>query len=347
MLKRLYPSIAVRLTGYALALLLMGACGGGDGAPDTTTPAGGDQVSAQANKKLVIAVIPKGTVHLFWQSVHAGAKTAGQELGVDIRWIGPQTETMKEQQISIVENQITSQVDGIVLAPQDQNALVGVVNRAADSNIPLVVFDSGIATENYVSFVATDNYQGGVKAAEEMGRLLNSQGTVIITRVDPGSDSTNQREKGFEDTLKQKFPNIQIVDSQYGYSDRAKSRQVTEDMLVAHPDVNAIFGPNESSTSGALLALEGQNLAGKKIFVGFDSSPELIKAMEEKKIHALVLQNPFNMGYQGVKACVAHLNGETVERRIDTGVYVITPENMTDPENQKLLSPDLSILQGE
>jgi len=328
-IKTFLPVIAV-----FLGVSLITGCGKGDSGGSTTTT---EDVTE-------IAVIPKGTAHVFWQSVHAGAKTAAEELGVTIHWNGPQTETMKEQQISIVEDFMVSQVDGIVLAPQDQNALVPVVERAAANNIPVIIFDSGLETDSYKSFVATDNYQGGVSAAEKMAELLSGSGTCIITRVDPGSESTNQREKGFEDTLAEKYPNIEVLAGQYGYSDREKSRAVTEDMLSAHPDVDAIFGPNESSTFGALLALRARGIAGSKVFVGFDSSAELVEGLQNEEIHALVLQNPFKMGYESVKSMVAHLNGEEIPKRIDTGVYVITPQNMNEPENQNLLNPDLSIL---
>ena len=298
-------------------------------------------------KKPQIAVIPKGTAHVFWQSVHAGAKTAGRDLNVDILWQGPQQETLKDQQISIVQDFIVKHVDGIVLAPQDQNALVPVAENVALAKIPLVIFDSGINTDKYISFVATDNYRGGVEAAKEMGRLLKGKGNVIIVRVDPGSDSTNNREKGFEDTIKKDFPDIKIVGAQYGYSDREKSRAATEDLLAAHPDVDGIFGPNESSTFGALLALQARKLAVKKAFVGFDSSTELVEALARREINALVLQNPFKMGYEGVKAIVEQLENRPPAKRIDTGVYVITSDNMNEPENKKLLTPDLSILRRD
>ena len=291
-----------------------------------------------------IAVIPKGTAHVFWQSVHAGARTAARELGVSVAWQGPQTETMKDQQVSIVQDFIARKVDGIVLAPQDENALVPVAEEVGRAGIPLVIFDSAIASEQYVSFVATDNYRGEAEAARRMAKLLNNKGTVIVIKVDPGSASTNAREKGFEETLAKEFPEITIVGSQYGYSDRMKSRAAAEDLLAKHPDVSGVFGPNESSTFGALLALQARNLAGKKAFVGFDSSPELVEALGKNEINALVLQNPFNMGYQSVKAVVDHLRGKEVPKRIDTGVYLVTHDNMDEPENKKLLSPDLSIL---
>ncbi len=322
-----------------LAILgLLGACSKEKGDSSST----GD--TSVSGKQRIIAVIPKGTAHIFWQSVHAGALTAGKELGVEIAWNGPQTETMKDQQIAITQDFLVRKVDGIVLAPQDQDALVKVVEQIADARIPCVIFDSGIRTEKYVSFVATDNYKGGVEAGKEMGRLLNGKGTCIITRCDPGSDSTNQREKGFEETITRDFPEIKIIDSQFGYSDKEKSRSVTEDMLTAHPDVDAIFASNESGAHGALMALRGQNLAGKKIFVGFDASNDLLDGLKNKEIQALVVQNPFNMGYQSVIAAVNYLDGMNVERRIDTGVYLITLENFNTPEIQKVLTPDLSIL---
>lgn len=310
------------------------------------TQQGTDTADGQSTEnQTVIAVVPKGVAHIFWQSVHAGALTAGKEFGVQIEWKGPPTETQKDEQRNIVEDFVVKQVDGIVLAPQDENALVPAVEKVAQAKIPCVIFDSGINSDKFVSFVATDNYKGGVMAANEMGRLLNGKGTVIITRCDPGSDSTNKREQGFEDTIADKFPDIKIVDSKYGNSDREESRSVTEDMLSAHPDVDAIFASNESSTTGALLALQSRGVAGKKIFVGFDSSDDLIKAMSNKEINALVLQNPFKMGYLGVKAIVDHLAGRQVEKRIDTGVYLITPKNMDEPQNKELLNPDLSILE--
>lgn len=291
-----------------------------------------------------IAVIPKGTAHVFWLSVHAGARTAAEELGVRIEWQGPQTETMRTQQIDIVNDFIVRQVDGIVLAPLDQEALVPAVDAIARAGIPCVIFDSGINSDEYVSFVATDNYQGGVQAGHALGQALGGEGTCIIVRTDPASDSTNQREQGFEDTLAEHYPGVQVIDSQYGYSDRERSRSVAEDMLTSHPDVDSVFGPNESSAFGALLALQSLGHAGEKVFVGFDSSDELVRGLENGHINALVLQDPFRMGYDSVVSMVKHLNGEPVERRIDTGVYVVTPENMNEPVMQRLLTPDLSIL---
>ena len=298
----------------------------------------------QSDGRKVIAVVPKSTAHVYWQAVYAGALTAAQELDVDILWMGPPDETMKDQQISIVEDFITLRVDGIALAPQDSNALVSVVERAALANIPCVVFDSGVNSDQYVSFIATDNYIGGVNAAHEAARRLGNQGTCIIIGAQPGSESNTERERGFEETLAKEYPNIQIIDKQIGYNDREKSRAVTEDMLTAHPDVNAIFGPNEPSIYGALLAVQARQKAGEIILIGFDASSELVEAMKKDEVHALALQNPFFMGRQSVITLMAQFNGEEVPKRIDTGVTIATKENMNDDAIQALLDPDLSIL---
>ena len=149
-----------------------------------------------------IAVIPKATAHEFWQSVHAGAETAGRELGVDILWKGTQTETQRDRQVNIVQDFVTAGVDGIVLAPQDANAMVPAVNRIATAGIPLVIMDSGIHSDKYISYVATDNYQGGVEGARELARLIHQEGKVILIGNDPGGESTNAREKGFKETIR-------------------------------------------------------------------------------------------------------------------------------------------------
>src|SRR5262245_12969131 len=174
-----------------------------------------------ANKTRTIAVIPKGVANFFWQSVKAGAEAAGRETGVKIYWKGPANETDISSQINIVEDAITSGVDGIALAPSHRDSLVPVVERAQRAGIPLTIIDSGIGTQNYISYVATDNVQGGVMAAERLAEKLGGQGRIAVLGLKAGSVSTDERERGFQDTIKQKFPGIQIVAFQYGEANRA------------------------------------------------------------------------------------------------------------------------------
>ncbi len=294
-----------------------------------------------------IAVIPKGTTHAFWKSVHAGALKAAKEFGVEIRWQGPLKEDDREAQIRRVEEFVSTNVSGICLAPLDDVALKAPVAAAQSKNIPVVIFDSSLKDVDYVSFVATDNYKGGELAAEEMGRLLFGKGRVVVLRYQEGSASTFDREKGFLDGIK-RFPGIKIVTaSQYGGTTRETAFAASERLLAplkgAGGKLNAegIFCPNESTTFGMLRALQDANLVGTVRFVGFDSAPELVTALTEKQIDALVVQDPMKMGYLAVKAMVEHLGGKEVEKRIDTGAYLVTLGNMQEPQIKELLNPPL------
>ena len=301
-------------------------------------------------QKYRIAVIPKGTTHIFWKSIHAGAIKAAQEmqdLGVEVIWKGPLKEDDRESQIKVVENFITRGVSGIVLAPLDDTALRAPVRDAVNNGIPVVIIDSGLKSQDYVSFVSTDNYVGGRKAGEHLAKILGGKGRVVMLRYQEGSASTMNREQGFLDVLKEKYPNIEVVSAnQYGGATTESARRASENLLapLRKPDgaltIGGIFCPNESTTFGMLLALQDSGLAGKVNYVGFDSSERLVLGLEKGEIHGLVLQDPINMGYQGVKTIMAHLRGEKVEKRIDTGSEVATPENMNDPRMRDLLEPD-------
>jgi len=306
----------------------------------------GSNGSAQEKAETVIAVIPKGTTHEFWKSIHAGAVKAARELNVKIIWKGPLKEDDREQQIKVVENFISKRVTGIVLAPLDDVALRGPVRAAMRAGIPVVIIDSGLKSDDYVSFVATDNYKGGSMAGEYLASRLNGRGKVVMLRYQEGSASTMERERGFLEAIA-KFPGIQLVSAnQYGGATTESAYKASENLLNPLKQggkltIDGIFCPNESTTFGMLRALQDGGLAGTVIFVGFDSSEKLVEALRSGAIHGLILQNPMKMGYLGVKTLVAHLRGETVEKRIDTGVTLVTPENMDDPEIKELLAPDL------
>ncbi|MGA2361211.1 MAG: substrate-binding domain-containing protein [Candidatus Aminicenantales bacterium] len=325
---------ALRFLGAGLCLaLLLPACG----------KKASEAPSAKANRRYQIAVIPKGTTHEFWKSIHAGAVQAARELNVEVIWKGPQKEDDRAQQITVVEDFISRGVDGIVLAPLDDRALMRPVKDAAREKIPVVVIDSGLQGSDYISYVATDNYQGGVLGARRLGTLMNGKSRIFLIRYQEGSASTSQREAGFLDTAKKEFPGLELlVQDQYAGATTETAYQLAENLISRFPDVEGIFAPNESSTFGVLRALQESGLAGKVKFVGFDSSPKLVQGLRDGHILGLVLQNPMKMGYLGVKTMVAHLRGESVAKVIDTGVIMVTPENMDDPETKALLQPDLA-----
>jgi ribose transport system substrate-binding protein len=285
-----------------------------------------------------IAVIPKGVSHSFWLTVKAGADAAGKDLNVKVIWKGAGQETDYSGQINIVEDMINQRVDGIVLAPSHGDSLVPMVERAQAAGIPVTIFDSGISTEKYLSYVSTDNRQGGAVAAKRMGEKLGGKGKVAILGVKKGSVSTDEREEGFRETIQKEFPGITLVPIIfYGEANAAKSLQAAEDLLTSHSDLTGLFASNESSTVGAVRAIQQRNLAGKVTLVGFDATADLVRNVREGAIDSLVLQNPFKMGYEGVKTIVDKIGGKAPERRIDTGVALLTKDNVDTPDIQKLI----------
>lgn len=300
--------------------------------------------SAPSANPLRIIVIPKGTTHVFWQTVHAGAQDAGRELGAEIIWKGPLKEDEKNQQIGVVEQFVAEGVSGIALAPLDRVALAPVVASARAKNIPVVIYDSsleGEAGKDFVSYVATDNKKGGYMAGKELARLLGGKGKVVLLRYAVGSASTEQREAGFLEALKES-PEIQLIsDNQYAGATAGSAQTKAMNMVDVLREADGIFTPNESSTQGMLLALEANNLLDKVTFVGFDTSRSLVNAMKEGKIDALISQDPRNMGYTAVKTLVTHIRGGEVPPEIDTGVHLVTPENLDTPVIQKLLESQL------
>lgn len=287
-----------------------------------------------------IAVIPKGTTHSFWSSVLAGAQQAAKENDVEIFWAGPDREGDREKQIQIVEDFIVKKVSGIVLAPTDSAALVPVIERAAAARIPVVIIDSDAATKKRVSFVATDNYAGGAVAAEYMARLLGGKGRVAVIKYMAGSASTTARENGFIETLKKKYPDIQVVEDRYGMDTVETALSAAEDVLTRHKELDGIFACNESTSCGALRALESQGRAGSVRMIGFDAADALLKGLQNGHIDALVVQNPRAMGYSGVSNAVASIKGQNVQEKIDTGVELVTKDRLNSPEIRVLIGSE-------
>ena len=311
------------------------SCGGGGGAPASSSG-------------ISIAMIPKGTTHQFWRSIHAGGDKAAKELGIELIWRGPLREDDRESQVSEVQGFISRGVSGIALAPLDEAALVGPVNDAMGQKIPVVIFDSGLKGDNYVSFVATDNDKGGELGGQRLIEAMGGKGKVVLLRYAEGHDSTTRREEGFLRALKAN-PNVEITSSnQYVGTDVEEAYKRTESILSSYkkPDgslsIDGIFCANESSSFAAMRVLKDNGWAGKLHFVGFDASDNLIKGLEDGTIDGLVVQDPVKMGYLAIKTLVADIKGEKVERRIDTGVHVATPQNMKQPEIDALLHPDLA-----
>jgi len=339
-----------------LALLALPACG--DSSSQTSTKSQGQGETAESST-IRIAVVPKGTTHEYWKSVHAGAVAAERDLraaGTDLEVVfrGPDREDDREQQIALLENLQSGGFDAVVLAPLDEQALATPVRRLEDAGIPVVVIDSGVAGtpgEDFVSFIATDNERAGGLAGEHVAKALGGVGRVLLLRYLEGSESTTRREKGFIDAVTA-GGGIELLDpARHAGATRATAQEAAENLLSSlatesAPGFDAVFCKNESSTYGMLLALRQRGLAGKVVFVGFDASPDLVAGLRGGEIDGLVVQDPIRMGRLGVEAAVAALAGTTVEPRIDTGAVLVLSETMNEARNLALLEPDLEALLG-
>ncbi|MBI4905806.1 MAG: substrate-binding domain-containing protein [Acidobacteria bacterium] len=310
------------LIACALAAALWTGCGGGP-------------------RRKQIAVIPKATSHVFWVTAQAGALAAGQDLGVEVLWNGAATETDYSRQIQIIDSMVARHVDAIAVAAAERKAIAQSVERAVAAGIPVTVFDSGLDSDKYMTFLSTNNYEGGVMGARELARQLKGEGDVALLMHMPGSMSTMDREKGFEETIAREFPKIRIVARQYGQSDRAKARAAAENFLAGNPTLKGIFASAEPSSIGALLAVKAREMQNKVTVVAFDSSDTLIDGLKEGSVDAMVVQDPFKMGYEAVRTLVDKLNGKDSPKRMDLSAVVVTKESLDLADIRKVLFPDI------
>lgn len=314
----------------AITIAFLAGCGGQNAAPD--------QAAATKSGRIEIAVIPKGLAHQFWLTVKDGAEAAGKEFDAQIIWQGPSKETEIEKQINIVRDMMNRRVSALVLAACDENALVQPIQRAMSMKIPVITIDSGVQSDLPLSFVATDNIAAARLAAEVLAKLIGEAGPVGLIPFVPGAATSEMREQGFKEGIAA-FPNITLAATQYCMSDVAKAMDITQDMINANPDLRGIFAANEAAAIGAAQAVRTAGKTGVVKLVAFDASEDEVAALKEGVIQALIVQNPFKMGYVGVKAAIDALQGKPVEKRIDTGVTVVTQENLNDPEVMRLLNP--------
>ena len=330
-IKRLLGTLAIA------GLVALSGCGGGE----------------DESGKIRIAMVPKGTAHTFWKTIHAGGEKASQELGnVELLWKGPLGEGDREGQIKVVENFVTQGVDAIALAPLDDVALVRPVKEASKDGIKVVIWDSGLddsGKDFYQSFVATDNFVAGQKCGRKMAEVLEGKGKIVMLRYAVGSASTTKREEGFLSGLKEAGPDIEVISSdKYAGQTVAKAQEASNNLLNQFGDqIDGIFTSNESASEGMLKALRSADLAGKVKFVGFDFNDALVEGIEAGHIHATAAQDPFTMGQLAVKTAVALVKGETVEEVIDTGSVILTKDNLQDEKIQKILKPDIAKWLGE
>lgn len=290
-------------------------------------------------RRRVIGVIPKATSHLFFVSIHAGVNKAAREFDAEIRWNGPNDETDHNRQIQILDAMIAQRVDAIAISATDERALTAPVERAIASGIPVTVFDSGVNTQGYVTFVATDNAGAGAVAAERLAALVKGQGKVAMVMQKPGGTSTGQRETAFEAAMAAKAPGISIAARQYCMADRARALAAAENILTAHPDIAGIFCSSEAASLGTIQALRSRALAGKVRLVTFDTSETHVEALGDGTIDLMLVQDAVEIGYQAVASLVRKLRGETPPKLVPLPAREITKADLDKPDVMRILRP--------
>lgn len=293
-----------------------------------------------ATKALKIAVVPKSVGPDFWEQVHKGAVcAASKQQNVSVQWDGVTADTDVTGQVNLLKNFLTQGVDGLVYAATDAKALAQVSDQATKSKIPVVNFDSGTNPQPpNVPLFATDNVASAVKAADLLSTALNGKGKIAFIPFQAGSNTNDQRAAGFKQGLK-KYPGLQLVAEQYSQSDANTALRVTTDILSANPDINGIFAANEPGVIGAAKAVQQAGKAGKVVIIGWDAAPDEVKGVQNGEISALVVQNPFKMGYDGLNGVVKMIRtGEQVSNE-DTGVTFLQKSNLNDPKVQAVLNP--------
>ncbi|KQT57348.1 MULTISPECIES: ABC transporter substrate-binding protein [unclassified Aureimonas] len=290
-----------------------------------------------------IPIIVKDTTSFYWQIVLAGARQAGKDLGVTVPELGAQAETDINGQISILENAVSGSPAAIVIAPTERSALGAPITEAAKS-VPVIGIDSSAESDAFTSFLTTDNVQGGRIAADGLAAAIKAktgkeEGDVALITNSPNAGSLEERKKGFVEQLAAKHPGLKLVADKYADGQAATGLNITTDLLTANPNLVGIFASNLIMAQGAGQAVAENGVKDKVALIGFDSDERLVGFLKDGVISALVVQDPYRMGYDGIKTALAASKKESVEKFVDTGANLITTENMNEARSQELLNP--------
>ena len=279
---------------------------------------------------LDIALISKGFQHQFWQAVKQGADQAAEELGVNVTFEGPDSETQVDRQIDMLAAALARQPDAIGFAALDSQAATPLLQQAQDAGIPVVAFDSGVESDIPVATAATNNLAAAALAADKMAELIGGSGKIALVVHDQTSRTGIERRDGFVNQIEAEYPDIEIVSIQYGAGDHLQSTEITKSILQANPDLAGMFGANEGSAIGVVNG--ARELDRDIVIIGFDSGAQQLEAIRNGDMDGAITQNPVGIGYETVAAAVAAVRGEPVEAEIDTGFYYYDASTIDDPE---------------
>ncbi|GGH10295.1 ABC transporter substrate-binding protein [Paenibacillus segetis] len=326
------------IMGILALVLVISACGtsksGGGNASSTVVP---KSEGNAAKEKMYIPIISKGFQHQFWQAVKLGAEKAAAELNVDITFEGPESEAQVDKQLEMLQVALDKKPSALGFAALDSQASIPLLKKAKDAGIPVIAFDSGVDSDIPLSTVATDNtYAAGV-AADKMAELIGGEGEIAIIAHDQTSRTGIDRRDGFKNRIEEKYPNVKIVDIQYGDGDHLKSTDVAKAIMQAHPNLKGLFGTNEGSAIGIINAVTEAKVVGKVTVIGYDSGKAQIDAIKNGTMAGAISQNPVGIGYETVKAAVAATKGETIKSTIDSGFVWYDKTNIDNEDVKAVL----------
>ena len=325
------------LVSAMLIVVMLAACAPAATPTAAPTAASGAASGATSGAKPYIPVISKGFQHQFWQAVKQGSEKAAKDYNVDITFEGPENETQVDKQIEMLQTALDKKPAAICFAALDSKAAIPLLQKAKDANIPVVGFDSGVDSDIPVTTAATDNIAAAALAADKMAALINNEGEVAIIAHDQTSRTGIDRVKGFTDEIKSKYPNITIVDTQYGGGDQLKSTDLAKAIIQAHPNLKGFFGANEGSIIGVLNGVKESNKDGKIVVIGYDSGQQQLDSIRSGVEAGAITQDPIGIGYKCVEAAVKAIKGESLPKTIDTGFHWYDKTNIDSPDIQPLL----------
>ncbi|HEY3289431.1 MAG TPA: ABC transporter substrate-binding protein [Anaerolineae bacterium] len=328
------------LSGVVVAATLLAGCA--TAAPTaapaaTSAPAAATKAPAASTGKPYIPVISKGFQHQFWQAVKAGSEKAAKDLNVDITFEGPESESQVDKQLEMVQTALDKKPAAICIAALDSKALIPLLQKAKAANIPVIGFDSGVDSDIPVSTAATDNIAAASLIADKMAAAIGSEGEVAVIVHDQTSRTGIDRRDGFLNQMKAKYPNVKIVDVQYGGGDQLKSTDLAKAIIQAHPNLKGFFGANEGSIIGVLNGVKEMKKDGKIVVMGYDSGQQQMDAVRSGVEAGAVTQDPIGIGYKCVDAAVKAIKGEKLPKTIDTGFHWYDKTNIDDPSIAPLL----------
>jgi ribose transport system substrate-binding protein len=290
---------------------------------------------AAAQDKPYVALVSKGFQHQFWQAVKAGSEQAAKEFDVTVTFEGPDGEGAVDRQLDMISAALAKKPAALGIAAIDSQATVPLLEQAKAANIPVIAFDSGVASDIPITSASTDNLASAALAADKMSELIGGAGKVAVVSFDQTSQTGIERRDGFVARIKEAHPKIEIVAIEYGGGDHLKSAEITKTLLQAHSDLKGIFGTNEGSAIG--VAIGKKEVGSNVVVVGYDSGKAQTDAIRDGTIAGAITQNPVGIGYETVKAAVMNLKGEKVPAHIDTGFYWYDKTNIDDPKIKAVL----------